>query len=74
MLDEKHAALTALAKRYDVSLSWLTRRAVAEFLARKSVIDLPLRAGRKLINGVTLVETAEFHRIDAPLKRESLRA
>ena len=32
---EEHAALAALAERYDVSLSWLTRQAVAEFLARQ---------------------------------------
>jgi|GEM_PF-1479629 len=48
--DEEHAALATLAERHDVSLSWLTRQAVAEFLARQKVdnprpgLDLPLRA------------------------------
>ena len=50
--DEEHAALAALAERHDVSLSWLTRRAVTEFLARQGgddsqpALDLPLQAGR----------------------------
>lgn len=30
--EQEHAALTALARKYDVSLSWLTRKAVIEFL------------------------------------------
>ena len=50
--DEEHAALTALAERHDVSLSWLTRKAVAEFLARQGendsqpAFDLPLAGGK----------------------------
>jgi len=32
--DKEHAALAALAQRHDVSLSWLTRKAVVEFLRR----------------------------------------
>lgn len=32
--DKEHAALAALAQRHDVSLSWLTRKAVIEFLRR----------------------------------------
>ena len=30
--DEEHAGLATLAEKYDVSLSWLTRKAVLEFL------------------------------------------
>ena len=46
--DKEHEALTALAHRYDVSLSWLTRKAVIEFLHRygkggaQLTLDLPL--------------------------------
>lgn len=46
--DKEHAALAALAQRYDVSLSWLTRKAVIEFLRRygnggtQPALDLPL--------------------------------
>lgn len=32
LAEDEHAELTALAARYDVSLSWLTRQAIAEFL------------------------------------------
>ena len=32
LADQEHAELTALAERYDVSLSWLTRQAIVEFL------------------------------------------
>lgn len=32
----EHSELTALARKYDVSLSWLMRKAVAEFLAQGS--------------------------------------
>lgn len=45
--DKEHAALTALAQQHDVSLSWLTRRAVMEFLQRygnggtQPVLDRP---------------------------------
>ena len=50
--DEEHAALTALAERHDVSLSWLTRKAVTEFLAHhgwddsRPALDLPLAGGK----------------------------
>lgn len=30
--EKEHAALTELAREHDVSLSWLTRKAVIEFL------------------------------------------
>ncbi|KPQ05932.1 MAG: Ribbon-helix-helix protein, copG family [Rhodobacteraceae bacterium HLUCCA12] len=46
--DKEHAALTMLAQKYDVSLSWLTRKAVMEFLQRygdggtQPALDLPL--------------------------------
>lgn len=46
--DKEHAALAALARKYDVSLSWLTRKAVIEFLRRygkagaQPALDLPL--------------------------------
>jgi len=53
--EKEHAALAALAKRYDVSLSWLTRKAVIEFLRQQGegnarlVLALPPRtkAGSK---------------------------
>lgn len=32
LADGEYAELTALAEKYDVSLSWLTRQAVVEFL------------------------------------------
>ena len=32
--EKEHSALAALAQQHDVSLSWLTRNAVAEFLRR----------------------------------------
>ena len=47
--EKEHAALTALARQHDVSLSWLTRKAVTEFLRQKGEGDsrlatsLPLR-------------------------------
>ena len=37
-----HDALSALAERCDVSLSWLTRQAVAEFLNKHAQGDLQL--------------------------------
>lgn len=46
--DKEHAALAALARQHDVSLSWLTRKAVVEFLRRhedgggQPALDLPL--------------------------------
>lgn len=30
--EKEHAALAALARKHDVSLSWLTRKAIIEFL------------------------------------------
>ncbi len=47
LADDEHAGLSALAERYDVSLSWLTRKAVLEFLQRygeggtQLTLDLP---------------------------------
>tara|TARA_R110002072_G_scaffold251266_2_gene410118 strand:- start:7659 stop:7868 length:210 start_codon:yes stop_codon:yes gene_type:complete len=42
--DDEHSALAALAELHDVSLSWLTRKAVVEFLERYEREDeqLPL--------------------------------
>ncbi len=34
--EREHAELAALARKYDVSLSWLMRKAVTEFLAQCS--------------------------------------
>ena len=51
--DRDHAALAAIAERHDVSLSWLARRAVAEFLANhgrdgaRPALDLPLDDGQR---------------------------
>lgn len=46
-LDERiHATLTALARRQDVSVAWLMRRAVSEFIERQepqAQPELPLR-------------------------------
>lgn len=44
LADGEHAELTALAEKYDVSLSWLTRQAVVEFLKMQGRGDsqLPL--------------------------------
>lgn len=44
LADGEHAELTALAAKFDVSLSWLTRQAVVEFLKMqgKSGSQLPL--------------------------------
>ena len=47
--NEEHAALAAVARRHDVSLSWLTRKAVIDFLRRyeeggtQPALDLPLQ-------------------------------
>lgn len=40
-----HAALAELADRYDVSLSWLVRQAITEFLERSASgkVQLPLQ-------------------------------
>ena len=40
--DDEHSALAALAERHDVSLSWLTRKAVVEFLERYERADAQL--------------------------------
>jgi hypothetical protein len=40
--EHEHAALTALARQYDVSLSWLTRKAVTEFLKQVNKGDWPV--------------------------------
>lgn len=44
-----HVALSVLAERCDVSLSWLTRQAIAEFLANhgNSELQLPLNLEKK---------------------------
>ena len=41
---EDHDALQALAAKYDVSLSWLTRHAIAEFIEKRKdgQLQLPL--------------------------------
>ena len=50
--DCDHAALAAIAERHDVSLSWLARRAVAEFLENRGrdgaqlALDLPVDEGQ----------------------------
>lgn len=36
LADDEYARLSVLAEEYDVSLSWLTRRAVVEFLKRRT--------------------------------------
>jgi hypothetical protein len=47
--EKEHAARAALAEKNDVSLSWLTRKAVVEFLHQQNkgetrgVLDLVLR-------------------------------
>lgn len=45
-----HLALSALAERCDVSLSWLTRQAITEFLAKhgKDDLQLPLNLEKKV--------------------------
>ena len=40
--DIEYTALSALAETYDVSLSWLTRQAIVEFLERYQNKGLPL--------------------------------
>ena len=49
--EEEHAALTALADRYNVSLSWLTRKAVAEILPRQGGYDSQPALGFPLAGG-----------------------
>lgn len=46
--EREHAELAALARKYDVSLSWLMRKAVTEFLARcgKEETQLALKLPR----------------------------
>ena len=39
---QDHTALSALAQKCDVSLSWLTRQAIAEFLTNHADGDLQL--------------------------------
>lgn len=45
--DKEHNALSVLARKHDVSLSWLTRKAIAEFLnhygkdGAQLMLDLP---------------------------------
>lgn len=45
-----HAKLSRLANRHDVSLAWMIRKAVADFIERQEDDDqaeLPLRWGRE---------------------------
>ena len=45
-----HAKLSRLANRHDVSLAWMIRKAVADFIERQGEDDqaeLPLRWGRE---------------------------
>ena len=51
LADYEYAGLTALAEKYDVSLSWLTRKAVLEFLQQyggtdgaQLSLDLPIES------------------------------
>lgn len=46
--DDEHAALTAIAEENDVSLSWLARKAIAEFLDRHEGGGSQLVLGRSL--------------------------
>jgi predicted transcriptional regulator len=39
--EKEHAALAALARQHDVSLSWLTRKAIIEFLNQHRVGSPP---------------------------------
>lgn len=40
--EREHAELAALARKYDVSLSWLMRKAVTEFLTQCGKEESPL--------------------------------
>lgn len=40
--EKEHAALTALARKHDVSLSWLARKAIIEFLNQYGTGGAPL--------------------------------
>lgn len=42
LADEEHAGLATLAEKYDLSLSWLTRKAVLEFLQQYGKGDAQL--------------------------------
>lgn len=46
---QDHLALSAMAERCDVSLSWLTRQAISEFLSNhaKEDLQLPLNLQKK---------------------------
>ena len=46
--ESDHAALSALAEHYDVSLSWITRKAITDFLERheNEELQLPLNLGK----------------------------
>ena len=49
LADEAHAELASLAEKYDVSLSWITRQAIVEFLKQHKkggaqlLLDLPFQ-------------------------------
>ncbi len=49
LADDEYASLCGLAEKYDVSLSWLTRKAVVEFLSEyregrgQLTLDLPVQ-------------------------------
>lgn len=49
LADSDHAALSALADKHDVSLSWLARKAISDLLAQNSddELQLPLDLKRK---------------------------
>lgn len=47
--DQAHATLAMLARRQEVSVAWMIRRAVREFIERQAAPaqpELPLRRGR----------------------------
>ncbi|WP_340149014.1 ribbon-helix-helix protein, CopG family [uncultured Sneathiella sp.] len=49
-----YAILSALAERYDISLSWLARKAITDFLERyeNEEVQLPLGLGHALRSGL----------------------
>ena len=51
--DDDHAALSEMALECDVSLSWITRQAISDFLSRHKAgeVQLPLDLSRKVASG-----------------------
>jgi hypothetical protein len=47
LTDIEFSELASMAEKYDVSLSWLSRKAILEFIARyrSEQLQLPLRSG-----------------------------